>query len=465
MKKMFNSCKYYCSLINDLFSTLDERSICYCLLRNFEDLPEYFSGDIDFIVNKEDLPEIEKIISDLKKEEYFIVKSVEKNAHRLLYLMSFAELSDAIKTSRPAEPLILDFLTDKHWKGIIYLTGSELIARRQRYKNFYIASDIDRVTHDIVHSILNKKKPREDLIDLLRNKTNKSLDKLQEKLFDDLGISLYSTGVLDDTDLWNDCLGRLGTRLKLNFFYKRPNRVFGFAVFYLKSYIRIADQIINPPGILVATGGPDGAGKTTLLKTIGHTLKHCFNPTTEVYMGWKDFILPTKRLLLALHRLSKRDDDKKECDTDTKKSRQPTNSNSDNGQKHSWTHNISVLHYFIDLWVRYILRIRPAMARGGLVLCDRYFFDFVMQDVFITRNQLARKIMVFFSPKPTLTIIFGGNADVIAARKDENTPRETARQIAEFQQLKNYHFSTIELDALRNLENNVLDTVVLLLRK
>jgi len=92
-------------------------------------------------------------------------------------------------------------------------------------------------------------------------------------------------------------------------------------------------------------------------------------------MGWKEFILPTKRLLLAVLRLTSNKNNKKKIPQSQGEVQQ-----ADDPVKPSWIHNFSVIHYFVDLWARYVFKIRPALARGGLVSCDRYFYDVLTQN-------------------------------------------------------------------------------------
>jgi thymidylate kinase len=215
-------------------------------------------------------------------------------------------------------------------------------------------------------------------------------------------------------------------------------------LFFFKKYIRILRAVLNPPGILIATAGPDGAGKSTLLGRVGAVLSETFYPIKKQYMGWKYFILPTKRLLRRLQNTLPRSGGGRKSTSGPVQDNHP-----------SWAHNFSVLHYLLDLWARYLLEIRPVLARGGLVLCDRYFFDFLVQDVWICRNFWARRILSAMTPQPSVAILLSGDPEAIAARKRENSTAETQRQIAAFALLTGNNGAVLELDATDALNDNV----------
>jgi len=174
----------------------------------------------------------------------------------------------------------------------------------------------------------------------------------------------------------------------------------------------------------------------------------------DIYMGWKEFILPSKRILLALLKLKPSRNKHKETNRDKESKRHAIEQ-----PKPSWTHNLSVIHYFVDLWARYVVKIRPILARGGFVSCDRYFYDVLTQNVWLTNNSISRRLLIKLSPSPTLTIIFTGDAATIAARKNENTVAETEKQIQAFRILNNERSPVLILEATNDLNQNVFKTL------
>jgi thymidylate kinase len=76
------------------------------------------------------------------------------------------------------------------------------------------------------------------------------------------------------------------------------------------------------------------------------------------------------------------------------------------------------------------LRLRPVTFRGGLVLIDRYYYDFFVDQ---RRYRLSVPPFVvrlghFFLKKPDLVVLLDAPAEVLQARKQEVPLAETERQ-------------------------------------
>jgi len=443
----------YATFLADLFAEFHARDIDYCVLRNFEGLPDRVEGDIDILVRSADLQKAETTLMDLM-EGFLLIRRVERNGHLQFYVTSEYEMEAAVRENRAAQKVQLDFVTKAQWKGIAYIDTERVLSERQWYGNFYVVGRTHRAAHLICHGILDKhfiKRAYKKVIeDSIFQEGKVALDPLNPFIGVGIVERLYS--VLrrgDDAEI-------LGLRkaLILKLLFYSPQSILSCILFLIKKYLRITHAILFPPGVLIAIVGPDGAGKSTLLDQVGTVLSEAFELIKEQYMGWKQFILPTKRLLSFVQN-SMAD----------RRSQRVWLEHSVLGMRRSWTHNFSVLHYLLDLWIRYLFQIRPVLARGGLALCDRYFFDFLVQNVWICKNRLTRSLLLALTPTPTITILFTGDSDTIAARKHEVSPEETARQLAQFSMLKEKIKPVLELEATKPLDSNAMKVITTIFRR
>jgi thymidylate kinase len=101
----------------------------------------------------------------------------------------------------------------------------------------------------------------------------------------------------------------------------------------------------------------------------------------------------------------------------------------------------SSLCYFAFHWLEFLLgshlRIRPVTFRGGLVLIDRYYYDFFVDQ---RRYRLSVPLFIvrlgfFFLKKPDLVLLLDAPADVLRRRKQEVAPAETERQRSAYREL------------------------------
>jgi thymidylate kinase len=432
-------------LLNRLFAKLDALQFHYCILRNFERLPDQIDGDIDILVRQADLPKVEAILLSIM-DGFLLIRRIVRNRHLQFYIVSEDEVALATQKNCPFQKIQLDFVTENQWHGIPYLDTEEVLSAKERYGNFYVATLEHRAVHLLCHAILDKNSLKSEYEEVILEAVAKQDKAWLESLCPFVGVSLvqrlYSALSMGDASRLLELRSVLMARL----LFRTHRSVLAYMSFQLEKYARIGKAVLFPPGILIATAGPDGAGKSTLLGRVRTVFSGGYEFVEDQYMGWKEFILPTKRLLALVQKAMSSEKDAPHLD----------NEDSAPEANLPWTHNFSILHYFLDLWARYLFRIRPVLARGGLVLCDRYFYDMFLQEAWVCRNVLSRSLLLSLTPKPTVTVTLAGDPEAIAARKRENSSAETARQLVALAMLKESRDDIVELSAFDAPGDNVL---------
>ncbi len=438
----------HASLLSQLFAELDAQEISFCLLRNFEELPDVVDGDVDFLVRAADLPKLKPTLLRCF-ESCLLYRKLEKNGHLMFDVSLLSEVEQAVKEKRPAQVVRLDFVTRIQWKGMAYLETEAVLSARQRYGDFYVPAPEHQAVHLLYHVLLDKNHVK-----------SVYRDKIWEIVSQDAKAVGEVLAPLVAGDVWQRIHGALSKqddeailRHRKHFISRlalcRPQSLAEAVVFLLKKAKRLVNVMLVPPGVVIATAGPDGAGKSTLLHNVGTILGEAFHPVKDQYMGWKEFILPTKRLLLFILKSVK---SKPQSEGTTVAKAGP-----DLASPMAVASDLSILHYFLDLWARHILKILPVKGRGGLVLCDRYFYDILVRDAWICRNPGSRWLLTRLMPKPTIAILFVGNASIIADRKRELSASQVKQQIEDFSIVATSNHHVLKLDALSPLEKNVMD--------
>ena len=441
----------YGDLLVRLFAQFDAADICYCVLRSFEELPRRVDGDIDILVRLEDLPLAETVIKSLTGDSCL---RRERDGHLLFDVISGDETKCAVRENRPAEKVVLDIQVRLQWMGMDYMDAAAVLASRERYGEIFVAGLKHQAAGIVCHVILDKGYIKSGYKKIILEAQFRYGNATLTPLIPFLGNSTVSR--LCSALLARDDEQILRTRMSLirALLLGKRRSIPSCISFLRKRYVRMARAVLFPPGVLVATAGPDGSGKSTLIERAGLVLSNMFQPVEERYMGWNQFVLPTKPLLRVAQKTLARGALKKVA----------TDSSDSQVSSSSWTYNFSVLHYFVDLWARYLIQIRPILSRGGLVLCDRYFYDVLVRDVWICKSRRVRSLLLALTPRPTVTTLLTGDPGMIAARKREISPSETARQLAKFASHKQSFQGVLELDATGPLETNTIDVVEAVLR-
>jgi thymidylate kinase len=443
---------FYSALLSSIFAQLETANIRYCVLRNFRPLPESEDGDIDILVQPEGLQIIEAALSSSSEIFY---RKIERNGHMMIHVVLLDEVREAVREGRPAKVINLDLQTRLQWMGLTYVDSEDVLSSRQRNQATSVA-DLRHQASDLTcHIVLDKNyvKPghKRVILEALAQYGKAALDPLIPFVRKPVIARLHSALLTED----DAQVLIMRKSLILGLLLRRPWTFLSCIRFLVTKYLRILRAILFPPGDLVATAAPDGSGKSTLIEQVGLTLSEVFHPVKYQYMGWNQFILPTKELLRIARKVPI-----------GRAAKGYAAANSGAGVvSPSWQDNISILHYFIDLWARYLIRIRPVLSRGGLVLCDRYFYDVPARDAWVCKNPWSRSLLLALMPRPKVTILLTGDAATIAARKQEISPDETARQLAEFSSLKSHIGDFLELNAVDPLDQNLLLTVVKVLRQ
>ena len=437
----------YGGFIAELFREFDEKSIRYCVLRNFEGLPERTDGDVDILVGPEGLPLVEAILSSLLLG-FTLAWRRERDGHVQFMVVPDDEVRRAVRQNRPAEVIALDLQFSLQWMGMPYMDTNAVLSSRERRGSFYVATLEHMAAHLACHIILDKNFVKSEYKQAISDALTRDGQAAFAPLIPFLGKSAvvnlrsaFAAG--DDAEIL-----RTRRRLILSLLHRRRS-IRDYLSFLRQKYARRARAILFPPGVVVATAGPDGSGKSTVSRRVAVVLSDAFTPVVERYMGGKQFVLPTKRLLRVFERAIRR----RGAREDASGASDPLTS------VPSWACNFSVLHYFADLWARYLFQIRPAQSRGGLVLCDRYFYDIFVRRVWVCENRWIRSLLLALTPRPSVILLLTGDAEVIAARKGENTADETARQLKEFAALRNLGGGVVVLDCENSLDDNVISAV------
>jgi thymidylate kinase len=213
--------------------------------------------------------------------------------------------------------------------------------------------------------------------------------------------------------------------------------------------------------ITVALIGPDGAGKTTIGRRLEHTLPI---PVKYLYMGFVansgNVMLPTTRLVYAVKRMlgGKLD------------VAMPFKSNETRSQPLGFVKrnmarlrsSLRLINWLSEEWFRYLLAYYY-QRRGYVVLCDRhFFFDHYAYNVL--NQRIHRFLLERVYPRPDLVIYFDAPAEVLFARKGEETIEALERRRQNYLQLCHLvkHFVTVDTtqsedETARDVADQILD--------
>jgi len=97
-----------------------------------------------------------------------------------------------------------------------------------------------------------------------------------------------------------------------------------------------------------------------------------------------------------------------------------------------------LVHIMADKWLRYVVQVRPRLVRGEVVVLDRYFYDLRTFPHPLAKKPWMDAFLMRLIPEPAIAFCLKADPALIAARKNELTVAETARQIDLYRGLKRW---------------------------
>jgi len=392
-----------------LFAAYYNESVRYAVLRNYERWPEHFGKDIDLVVHPNDQALSQRIIQRLAANLGLSVTARRKRSSHVTYCLVPAP------TEGHESSILLDLRPDVVHHGLVYLRGELVLATRRRHADgFYVPSPALESLAILLHAVIDMGAVRPSYqVRLAELGTG---DPAQFRAAAESAAGRTLAGLLVE------CLQagqperalRLRGRLVRACVRRRP----GTLVRWLRARAgAAADRVrgwLRPSGHLVILVGPDGSGKTTSADLICRRFAGTHIPVSGVYLGAQAPLLPTRRLSQQIRkRLAGGAAKVKPVKDVTRRQRLS-----------------GLVHIMADKWLRYLVYVRPRLARGEVVVLDRYFYDLLTFPHPLVQRPRVEALVMRLIPEPALAFCLAADPAVITARKNELTVAETERQIA-----------------------------------
>jgi len=367
----------------------------YCFLRNYEILPEY-TNDIDILVEK----------GATKKILLKLIEKFEKEEVIHLYNAQFSCLSIYFYDEKVEQIIHLDFFEEIKWKVFEYLPATEVLKTRIKYKNFFVPHPLYEMYELLLTRLIYQGKIKEvykDRIFSLYQRINGEIP-FKYKFNFDTEIASQS---------WGEIEKRITTiRTKLIFSnILKPIKLSKHIFLFLK---RIFQRLINPPGLFIILCGVDGSGKTTQINLLSENLRGIYSDKIRLFHFRPSIFY--------------------------KKPQNDTVINPHDQLKSNYIRDLIKLFYYIFIYnYGFLIQVLPFVAKNGLVIFDRYYYDLLVDQKRFRMN-LPQNLIKFFShfiPKPDLIFFLDTNPEIAFARKRELNIKELERQGNEFYNLKN----------------------------
>ena len=413
------------NLVTNIFQAWGEAGIRFVILRNYEGLPACTTNDIDVLIAPE----------QLQRAEQILVAAAQRAGYHRHNRQEFASLALFFYHPETLHQLQIDLYPDLPWRGFATLTAEEVLRERVDHGLFAIPHP----AHEAVISLLGRLLQHGTIAEKYKPAIVAGFQSDQARATAALnrifGASLAET-VLSEALRGNWAgIEQLTTPLRRALVWRAiTRRPCGTARSMVRDVIRLTRRFFAPGGMTLVVLGADGSGKSTVAALAVDKLRATFPPAKGIEVHWKPVVFFGQR---------RRGTGQPNVDP--------------HGQRPRG--RVASLLYLTGHWLEFLLgsqlQFRPVLFRGGLVLIDRYYYDFLI-DQRRYRLQVPTAIvraLFFFQKQPDLVFLLDAPADVLQNRKREVSPAETARQVEAYRRLVTELPQGRLLDATQPAEN------------
>jgi thymidylate kinase len=154
--------------------------------------------------------------------------------------------------------------------------------------------------------------------------------------------------------------------------------------------------------------GPDGSGKSTAMEKVIAALAPSFSPAKGRQFHWKPPVFSGKR----------------------QAARAPVTDPHAAPPRNSVASVVAFGVHWLEFWLGTWLTLRPVTFKGGLVLIDRWYYDFLVDQKRYRLRVPTGLVRAGYRllPKPDLVLLLDAPAEILLQRKQELALEEIERQ-------------------------------------
>jgi thymidylate kinase len=393
-------------LVTAVFRAWKQAGIEFLILRNYDGLPDFTTNDIDVLMAP----------GQVRRAEATLLGAAQEAGFRLHNRAEYATLALYLSSKQSNAQAHFDLFTALKWHGFDFLGCEGFLGRRVRRGWFAIPHPADEAATNLLASLIYTGKVKEKYKPSIAAGFSTEPALATELLADSFGRAhaelLVTSGAQEKWAAIEAATGVLRRALVFRQLTRCPWRTIKSL---LTDALRLARRFLRPPGLTLVLCGADGSGKSTAARVVEDGLSGSFSPQKGRHFHWKPPLFSTKR----------------------RSARGPASDPHGEAPRNP----AASLCYFGFHWLEFFLgshlRLRPITFRGGLVLIDRYYYDFFV-DQRRYRLRVPQSIVrlgYVFVKKPDLVLLLDAPAEVLQGRKREVALAETERQCQAYRTL------------------------------
>ncbi|HEY9175434.1 MAG TPA: hypothetical protein VI136_24380 [Verrucomicrobiae bacterium] len=387
------------ALVTAVFERWRSSGVAFLILRNYEGLPQATTNDIDALVSP----------AQLALAERELVAAAQQAGYLLHNRAEFSPVSLFFHHPVSQRQIQFDLFHSLKWRGFTLLATRDVLARRIERGLFAIPHPaheavLNLITRQLYHGYVREKyKPQ--ILAGVRQDPAAAKAALAE-MFGAAVAKTLTRGVLEER--WADVeqqTSAMRRQLIVRRVTRQPMTTLGSLLLDLGRFVR---RLRRPPGILIVLLGADGSGKSTVGAQLVEALHSSFNREKTLRGHWKPALIRRRG--------------RGEASVVTNPhGRAP---------RGRWGSLLALGCHWLEYLMGGGVQFLPVLFRNGMVLMDRYHYDFAVDPRRYRLQVASETVRAWFRwlPAPDLVFVLDAPTDVLRSRKQEVAAEETERQ-------------------------------------
>lgn len=407
------------------FTELDEQMIRYCVLRNAEEVVSGTAHDIDFTVEISRMRDaaniMKKVALDYGWTLHFNSGDIKDKIN--IKCMHFYKCDDIKKKVEIAH---FDIFPVFAWEDYILLNNEQLLNETVAYMDIYKASDeVESVTKLFIRLLHNgkiKDKYKPAIQHIFSNKKTEVVRLMESFIFSGLAEKIAELSIIGQ---WEKI-----EKIRKEIIESIRNKT------KKKSKIKyLICKFVKRSGTMIVFEGTDGSGKSTIIDGLPDILSNSFPKDMMDYYHWRPGFIKKE---------TKVKDGKIIVVTDPH-AKKPY------GRVKSFA---KFMFFNMDYVLGYWLKARIQLAKGHLVIFDRYYYDYYLDKLRyrLTISDVTLNLFKGIIPKPDITFLLSGDAKVLYERKKEISIEEIEEQLERIKYCAKWFNNPCIIDVNQNID-------------
>ncbi|PYU29040.1 MAG: hypothetical protein DMG32_01185 [Acidobacteria bacterium] len=366
-----------------LFTELNENGIRWCVLRNYEELPEHNSSDdIDILIPPTQFSLVLRLIAGISN--VFITGIVRHLHEASVFVGGLAR-----------QGIHLDFTFELAWKGHAFLDARSVLGRSLpswTWSAMHVPDQVDGVLNEVLNTYFCsgnvKTRYRAKASRILQLERNIAISRISPRIGERLSADLVGWFAAGEYGQASLRLAAVRRALLYHAFRTMPLRAMAQTCRYYAHELR--NRLRDRKYTRIAALGPDGVGKTTLIAELGRVLQHTAGEITTINFRPKllyDRGTPTAALATAAPHSRIKD---------------------------RLLSFVRPAIWCLEHWVHKIYLLRVS---SQLILYDRYYHDVLIAPRKYHSSVVVARLMAKFMPQPELWLFIDAPPGVVCSRK------------------------------------------------